>query len=88
MSAAAAGPSPIGSAAAIPGWIVRATRATQMAAIAEGEAARAVAVGEVTALAEAISACASAGKVQHFDLPQHRFFRAVLVCIPHQFGIT
>ena len=84
MAVATAGAFLIGSMATIPLWTVRAIRSTSAAAIAE----EAVMVVAATGVAEAINAAALRKKQPHFDLPQQRFFRFILVCVTHHFGIT
>jgi hypothetical protein len=83
MAAATAEAFLIGSVATIPLWTVRAIRSTSAAAIAE-EAVMAAATG----VAVAIDAAGLSEKRRPFDLPQQRFFRFILVCVTHHFGIT
>ena len=83
MAAATAGAFLIGSVATIQLWMLRAIRSTSAAAIVE-EAVMAAATG----VAVAIDAAALSEKQRLFGPPQARFFRFILVCVTHHFGIT
>jgi uncharacterized membrane protein len=88
MAAATAGAFLIGSVATIQLWMVRAVRSTSAAAIAEEAAIVEEAVMAAAATEVAIDA-AGYRKSSGFLVRRKRgFFRFILVCVTHHFGIT
>jgi hypothetical protein len=83
MAAATAGAFLIGSVATIQLWMAPAIRSTSAAAIVE-EAVMAAATG----VAVAIDAAALSEKQWLLVRRKRGFFRFILVCVAHHFGIT